>query len=118
MKVNVLGTEYEIIVKKYAEEEAFERRSIMGFCDGYTKQIVVCDPATFKGWEHEEAETIRIAQSETVRHEIVHAFLNESGLSDSSAQYESGWAKFEEMIDWIALQGPKIYTAWQEAGAL
>ena len=40
MKVNILGTEYTVLVKKYDEEEAFERRSIDGYCDGYTKEIV------------------------------------------------------------------------------
>ena len=54
----------------------------------------------------------------TLRHEIMHAFLNESGLSDSSNQYGGAWAKNEEMVDWIALQGEKIYNAWKEANAL
>ena len=31
MQVNVLGTPYEIIVKKYDEDEAFSRRSILWF---------------------------------------------------------------------------------------
>lgn len=118
MKINVLGTKYEIIVKKFDEEESFKRRCIMGFCDGLKRQIVICDPATFKGWEHEDAETVAISKKETIRHEIVHAFMDESGLASSSLQYEGGWSKNEEMIDWIALQGPKIYAAWQEAGAL
>lgn len=41
MIVNVLGTEYTIEIKKYAEDEAFERRSIDGYCDWLTKKIVV-----------------------------------------------------------------------------
>lgn len=49
MIVNILGTPYEIIVKKYDEEESFDRRSIAGFCDGYAKEIVVCDMHTYKG---------------------------------------------------------------------
>jgi len=118
MKVNVLGTDYTITVKKYEEDEAFDRRSIDGYCDGLTKQIVICDMSTYKGWEHEPPETVALAQKQTIRHEIVHAFLDESGLADCSAAYDGGWAKFEEMVDWIAIQGPKIYTAWQEAGAL
>lgn len=118
MKVNILGTDYEIIVKKYDEDEAFERRSIDGYCDGYTKQIVICDMDTYKGWENEPKETREAAQKHTVRHEIVHAFLNESGLQDSSGSYDCGWAKNEEMIDWIAAQGAKIYKAWQDANAL
>lgn len=118
MTVNILGTLYTVTVKKYDEDEAFERRSIDGYCDGLTKQIVVCDMTTYKGWEHEPPETAAAAQMQTIRHEIVHAFFKESGLSDSGLQYEGSWAKNEEMVDWIASQGPKIYKAWQEAYAL
>ena len=113
--VSILGTEYKIIVKKYDEEEAFERRSIDGFCDGYKKEIVVCDMSTYKGWEHEEKQTQEEYQKQILRHEITHAFLYESGLADSSATYTGAWAKNEEMVDWIASQGVKIYKAWQQA---
>lgn len=116
--VNVLGQDYEIIVKKYNEDEAFERRHIDGYQDGFLKRIVICDLSTYKGWEHEPKECIEVAQKQTLRHEIVHAFFYESGLADSSAFSDSPWAKNEEMIDWFALQGPKIYKAWQEADAL
>ena len=118
MTVNILGTPYEIIVKKYDEEKEFERLSIYGFCDGYAKEIVVCDMSTYKGWEHEEEKTIIAAQKQTIRHEIVHAFFYESGLWDSSLGIENSWAKNEEMVDWIAIQGAKIYKAWQEADAM
>lgn len=118
MKVNVLGTKYTITVKKYDEDEAFSRRSIDGYCDSFTNQIVVCDISTYKGWEHEPPETIAAAQKETIRHEIVHAFLSESGLDNSALNPDVAWAKNEEMVDWIAIQGPKIYKAWQEAGAV
>lgn len=118
MTVNILGTEYSIIVKKYEEDEIFERRSLDGYCDGLTKKIVVCDMSTYKGWEYEEKDTIEAAQKETLRHEIVHAFLNESGLMDSAFNVDCAWSKNEEMVDWIAIQGPKIYKAWAEVGAL
>lgn len=113
-----MGTEYAVIFKKYSEDEAFERRSIDGYCDGLTKQIVYCDMSTYKGWEHEPKETIEAAQRATLRHEIVHAFFHESGLADNSFNLDGAWAKNEEMIDWIALQGPKIYKAWKEADAI
>ena len=116
--VNILGTEYAIYIKKYDEDEAFESRSIDGYCDGWAKQIIVCDMSTYKGWEHEPSETVAAAQKEVLRHEIVHAFFEESGLADGSLSPEVAWAKNEEMVDWIAMQGPKIYEAWQEAGAL
>ena len=50
-KVTILGTDYEIVVKKYSDDEAFERRSIDGYCDYLLKQIVICDMTTYKGWE-------------------------------------------------------------------
>ena len=118
MTINVLGTEYTIIVKKYDEDEAFERRSIDGYCDSYKKEIVVCDMNTYKGWEHDTEKTIVECQKETIRHEIVHAFFYESGLWGNSFGIDNSWAKNEEMVDWIALQGEKIYNAWKEANAL
>ena len=118
MTVNILGMPYEIIVKKYDEDETFERRSIVGFCDGYVKEIVVCDMHTYKGWENEAEKTVVAAQKQTLRHEIVHAFFDESGLMDSSSVVECPWSQNEEMVDWIANQGMKIYKAWVEADAL
>ena len=118
MKVNILGTEYTVIVKKYDEEEAFDRRSIAGFCDGYTKEIVLCDMHTYKGWEHEAEQTIQASQKCTLRHEIVHAFFNESGLMDSAFIADCPWSKNEEMVDWLAIQIPKVYKAFEEAGCL
>lgn len=118
MKVNVLGTDYTITVKKYDEEEAFARRSIAGYCDGYAKEIVVCDMHTYKGWEHEPEATIAESQKETLRHELIHAFFNESGLQDSTFAYDGGWAKNEEMVDWLAIQIPKIYAAFKETGCV
>lgn len=116
--VSILGTTYTITVKRYDEDEAFARCSICGYCDSLTRQIVICDMSTYKGWEHEPPDTADAAQKETLRHEIVHAFFEESGLSDSSNTVEGAWAKNEEMVDWIAVQGPKLYAAWQDAGCL
>ena len=118
MKVNILGTEYTVLIKKYTEDEAFERRSISGYCDGYIKQIVVCDMSTYKGWEYETKETIEACQKQCLRHEIVHAFFNESGLCDCAAVYDGAWVNNEEMIDWIANQSPKLIAAFKEAGCL
>lgn len=116
--VNVLGTIYQIRIKKYSEEECFARRHIDGFCDGLTHEIVICDMSTYKDWDHEPKKTVTAAEKQTLRHEIVHAFFNESGLADSSFTYDGAWAKNEEMVDWLATQGAKVYRAWREAGAL
>lgn len=118
MKIDILGTEYEIIVKKYSDEPSFEKDGINGYCDSLLKQIVYCEMKTYKGWENESKEFCQSQERLTLRHEIVHAFFNESGLQDNALCYGSSWPKNEEMVDWIALQGPKIYAAWQKANAL
>lgn len=118
MKVSVLGTDYTILLKKFQDDEAFERNSIDGYCSSLSKTIVICDLTTKENWKHETLDCIRTAQKEILRHEIVHAFFNESGLQDSAFIYDGAWPKCEEMIDWIALQGLKLYEAWKSVDAI
>jgi hypothetical protein len=115
--VSILGTLYKIITKKYDEEESFKRRHIDAFCDGCGKEIVLCDMSTYEGWEHENLDDLAAYRKGKLKHEIVHAFLFESGLAQHSGNTDA-WALNEEMVDWIALQGTKIYAAWQETGVL
>ena len=42
-----------------------------------------------------------------IRHEIIHAFLYESGMKECSSATQS-WVENEEMVDWFAIQIPKI----------
>lgn len=53
-----------------------------------------------------------------LRHEILHAFLFESGLDASSIATYGAWAINEEMVDWFAIQSPKIFAAYQNLGIL
>lgn len=118
MKIDILGTPYNLVTKKYDEDIEFDKRSICGYCDSYSREIVICDMKTYKGYESKSLKSLDRLQRETIRHEIVHAFLGESGLKDSTNSYSYSWAKNEEMIDWLAIQGPKIYKAWEEANAI
>lgn len=117
MKINVLGTEYTVTVKKYDEDETFKRYGANGYCSCTDHEIVICDMSTYPDWEHETDRARAKQTNTTMRHEIVHAFLGESGLSSNSNESDA-WARNEEMVDWFALQGPKIYKVWQEAGAV
>ena len=118
MKVSVLGTEYTVYKKKYCDEPYFEKESVNGYCDPCLKTIVICDMSTYPGFENEEKMCLAVSERETLRHEIVHAFLDESGLRSCSLEINCPWVKNEEMIDWFALIGPKIYKAWCEVGAI
>ena len=52
-----------------------------------------------------------------MRHEILHAFLYESGLRENSCT-SFAWAENEEMIDWFAIQFPKILKIYGELNIL
>lgn len=118
MKVNILGTEYEIKRCDYNEDKDFKKREIDGYCDVIMKKIVVCNIATYPGYEEESQEYHAVIEKQTLRHEIVHAFLDESGLWNNSGTPKTGWATNEEMVDWMALQFPKMLTAFQETECL
>ena len=95
-----------------------EEKCLAGYCEEENKLIVVADMSEekyFAGMDEKVQETYR---KKTLRHEIMHAFLNESGLSDSSNRFDSAWAKNEEMVDWFAIQSPKIFKVFVELGIL
>lgn len=109
-KINILGTEYELVIQSSSENEKLE--DLNGFCDQYTKQIFITD------FEEEKKDkfcvgNIEDLQKQVLRHEIIHAFLGESGLRNCSE-----WAENEEMVDWMAIQFPRILKTFEEVGAL
>lgn len=116
--VNILGTEYNVKIKKYDEDEIFAKDSVDGYCDIYEKEIVICEMSTYPTFENEPVSSLNKLMKEILRHEIVHVFLYESGLWDSSAKFDGPYAKNEELVDWFALQGTKIYKAWESVGAI
>ena len=58
-------------------------------------------------------ENVEDFEKKVLRHEIFHAFFGESGLRSSSE-----YAEIEELIDWLAIQSPKIFKVFQELGIL
>lgn len=112
--VDVLGVKYKIVRCPFEKME----NGMGGFCDPDLKKIEILRLNTIEEWKQESREKIAEREKLFLRHEIVHAFFNESGIRDNSSHVDAPWAKNEEMVDWIAIQGEKIYKAWKEAGAL
>lgn len=116
--ISILGTDYTFEVRKYRQDATFELCNMDGYHDGPTKLMVVCDLATHPSYRFESSAHKASAMKEIARHEVVHAFLFQSGLAESCLEYGKGWATNEEMVDWFALQGPKIYAAWKQINAI
>lgn len=106
---NILGTKYTIEILKECDD------SKLKICDGYVdwtiKKIVVGD---FESDEN-SLKDLKEYTKKVIRHEIIHAFLIESGLWECSRK-ESSWARSEEMTDWIARQFHKIADVFNELG--
>ena len=112
MEINILGTDYSFEFAPddvVATEMGGELGQYGGFCDGYQKKIVIADCDQLK----DSATVKEILKAESVRHEIIHAFLNESGLRGNCE-----WSQNEELVDWIALQFPKIAKVFDRLGVL
>ena len=105
-KVNVLGTEYLIDFREEKDDSKLSHYD--GYCDDTTKQIVVEDYTNDK--DTLSKGDLNVYAMSCLRHELIHAFLFESGLAQNSK-----WANNEEAVDWIARQFPKILEAFKQA---
>lgn len=110
MKVKILGTEYEIISVEETNDN-LEKYPLLkdnsGYTDITTKQIYILK---YKNTE-DTFKDLDVLYKKTLRHELIHAFLYESGLFNNS---NGDWAKNEEVVDWIAIQFEKLLGAFIE----
>lgn len=116
--VSVKGAWYAIKKKAYQDDPAFEKEGLSGYCDPMLREIVLLATATHPKLKDEIEAFRQEVEKETLRHELVHAFLNECGLQNSTHAFDGPWSQNEEMVDWVAIVGPDLLRAWQEAGAL
>lgn len=103
-KANILGTAYDIIISNdETMPAAFKGKDHqLGWIDESTKTIYIQDGKMYDG-DADTVDDYDYIIKQTIRHELTHAFLFESGLAHSS-----DWATNEEIVDWIARQFPKM----------
>lgn len=117
MRVSVLGVQYAVEYRTRAQDPELKAADCDGYCD---TSIKLCVARKYTAAEQKEPGSKKCLDDymrKCMRHELVHAFLYESGLSINSLS-PSGWASNEEMTDWMAIQGPKLYDAWKQAKCL
>ena len=109
MKLSILGSEWTI---EYCNADADPQlKENGGYTDHSVKLIVIANKR-----DDCEIQDFQCMQKENLRHEIIHAFLFESGLGFNLEHREFGHE--EIMIDWIAIQFPKILKVFEEVGCL
>lgn len=103
----ILGSEWQIDFLSIENDSNLEEKD--GYCDKSTKTIVVRldNNGGFGNFEE--------VQKSIIRHEVIHAFLIESGL-DNNWQHPSEFGHDETTVDWFAIQWHKINKVFEELG--
>ena len=109
MIVDILGTNYRVIEDSSDNDKMLE--SVDGYCDKTSKKIVVK-----KKDDDCEIDDFEVYRRKCLRHEIIHAFLFESGLHENWEHKPYGHD--ETYVDWIAAQFPKLHKAFKRAGCV
>ena len=108
LKIDVLGTEYTVTFSNEGNDEKLVGKD--GYCDTSVKECVIDE---MNDTSINEKKNLKEYQKSVTRHELIHAFLYESGLETCST-----WAGNEEMVDWFAIQFPKLLKAFKDADCI
>lgn len=107
--INILGTKWKVKIGSASDYPVLENGD--GFADPTTKEIVVDDMKRSEGQLDAKGDLVAY-QKQTLRHEVIHAFMEESGLSHNFEHKSIGIE--ETTVDWFAIQAPKIFSVFQE----
>ena len=110
--VNILGTDYSVYRGVNREDDPNLERCD-GYCDKTTKRCVVAGNAP-----DNELGDFSVYEKTNLRHELIHAFLFESGLDGNSVWTNGEDDHPEQIVEWLAVQFPKIMKVFKEAQAL
>ena len=108
--IKILGEKWKLILTTPTNDDRLE--NAVGITDDTIKEMVVDNTKNYSP-ENGTKKHIESYIKKVMRHEIIHAFLCESGLAENS-----DWATNEELVDWIAIQAPKLIKAWKDVDAL
>ncbi len=109
--VDILSQSYRV------EFLAEDKDSKFGNADGYIDPTIHLIRVAFLKPSKSSVQDLAIYAKKVMRHEIVHAYLYESGLAENSFSV-ANWATNEEMVDWIAKQFPKMKRTMETLNCL
>lgn len=110
IETEILGQKYTICFD-VPDEQMPENAD--GCMDQSIHQIKI---ATMEA-DRDSVQNMEEYRKKVLRHEIVHAFLYESGLWSNSGDVEA-WGQNETITDWIAIQSPKIFKVFKDLNCL
>ena len=109
-KINILGAAYTLTITSKSQD--IRLKDTDGICDETVKELLVDSYADLED-DPTCKKNLAVQIRKNKRHEIIHAFLFESGLAENSS-----WAQNEEMVDFFAIQFPKLLETFKASDAL
>jgi len=103
-KVNILGSEYDVLFKSIEEDENLDE--LNAYCDSSVNKVVVRSDLMNRTLRCKE--DLSKFNNKTIRHELIHAFMDESGVAGVE------WCHDESLVDWIAVQMPKMFVVMKD----
>jgi len=107
--VDVAGVSYFVKLLAPDKFEECNVRDVMGFTDYSTRTICVCD-FTQEEREPDAMQHQQFIVNNTIKHELVHAFLFETG--------HAAYSEDEVLVDCIAVTLEKIINMCTQADAI
>lgn len=108
--LTILGEKWTLKAVKESEDSNLKNKD--GYADKTTRTIGVLGEPTEGSDLGDFAQYVKKVK----RHEIIHAYLFESGLHENFVHPEFGHD--ETFVDWVAVQFPKMIKTFKEADAL
>ena len=114
--ISVLGVEYKVKIATDANDNDFKAYdNLQGYSDPSIHTIAVRTADNRRKGQLDRGyltcNDTTIEVKDTIRHEIIHAFMNESGLDAASTP----WAHDESLINWLEIMIPRIEQAYKQA---
>lgn len=103
--ISILGTKYKVKYKKLGN------KGIDGCCDYTDRKIII------RKDNYNKVGNFKRLQRKQLRHEIIHAFMAESGLQ-SNWEHIQQFGHDETTVDWYAIQSPKIHKVFKRLDLL
>ena len=102
MKINILGTDYEVKLLSEEEYPKLKTADASGLAELYNKELIIDKSLSVPIHEKEELRHANLNEytKRVIRHEVVHAYFHEAGLSD--------YCQDEVLVEWIAQMIPKL----------
>ena len=107
--ITIMGELWHI--KEGTEEEFPGLIGVDGYTDSSIRTIVI-EATITDNTDPQAKANLEEYKKVVIRHEIIHAFLYESGLEGNTNKCKN-WSQNEEMVDWIAIQFPKILKVFK-----